>query len=453
MGVSFLIASSIGDERHPDGPSNGALGGGLSGFSRKLQEPFEGLEIGVCGAQARSMRWLFADCELDLGAHVLRRAGVAVRVEPQVFDLIRCLVEARGDLVAYDDLIARVWHGKIVSDATMASRISTARTALGDSGKRQAIIRTVPRRGVQLAVAVSEATASLAPAAAEPPDPTARQTIRYTPSTDGTAIAWAECGAGPPILRGGHWLGHLEHDWTSPVWRPLLDRLSAGRRLVRYDPRGTGLSDRRMNGATVEELADDMEAVADAAGLDRFPIFAASQSVPAALVLAARRPARVSRLVLLNGLVQGSTARGEADRTDAMVGMIKTGWAVPGSAFMRALATVFIPQATPEELESLVRMQAVSADAEVAAELRRTIGAIDVRRHLGRIQCPTLTIHFAGDQVQSPEQSRLIARSIRGAEFHLYESGNHVLVPSDPIWSTCLDAVDRFLAAESGDAP
>lgn len=352
------------------------------------------------------MRFTFAACELDLDAHVLLLAGDEVHVEPQVFDLIACLVKARGKLVSYDDLIAEVWNGRIVSDATMAARISMARKAISDDGKRQAVIRTVPRRGVQLAVPVTEVPdATQFALKTNRQDAKRNQIIRYATSMDGTGIAWAECGEGPALLRGGHWLGHLEHDWSSPVWRPLLDRLSSGRRLVRYDPRGTGLSDRQMNGASVEELADDMEAVADAAALETFPIYATSQSVPAALTLAARRPERVSRLVLLNGFIQGSTARGEIEKTETIVGMIRAGWGVPGSAFMRALATVFMPNSTQAELDSLMQMQTLSATADVAAELRRTIGRIDVRDCLEKVECPTLVMHFTGDQVQAPEQS------------------------------------------------
>lgn len=395
------------------------------------------------------MRYEFADCILDLDTYTLSRNGEDVHVEPQVFDLLSCLARASGALVSYDDLMSEVWNGRIVSDATLAARVSAARAAVGDDGKRQAVIRTVPRRGLQLVAQVQRmADAPQRNAAPSQSEPRPRQVIRYTTSRDGTGIAWAECGEGPPLLRGGHWLGHLEHDWSSPVWKPLLDRLSRGRRLIRYDPRGTGLSDRQMNGATVEELADDMEAVADAAGLDRFPIYAISQSVPVALTLAARRPERVSRLILLNGVVQGSTARGEPDKTETIVGMIRTGWGVPGSAFMRAIATVFMPGATPEEVESLMEMQALSATPSVAAELREIIGNVDVLHCLDKVECPALVMHCAGDQVQSPEQSKLIARSLRDAEFQLCDSQNHIVVPSDPIWGPCIDEFDRFLGEE-----
>jgi pimeloyl-ACP methyl ester carboxylesterase len=111
-----------------------------------------------------------------------------------------------------------------------------------------------------------------------------------------------------------------------------------------------------------------------------------------------------------------------------------------------------MPRSTPEEVESLVEMQALSASAEVAAELRRIIGDIDVTPCLEKVTCPTLVVSFTGDQVQSPEQSRQIARALPDAEFHLLDSPNHVLVPSDPVWGTCLDMVEHFLAAGREDA-
>ena len=421
------------------------------------------------------MRYRIGPCEIDLAAHILRRDGAEVHVEPQVFALLACLARAGGDLVSYDALMEEVWGGRIVSDATVAARISAARAALGDDGKRQAILRTVPRRGVQLRAALvaqeprdgdkspkappdapsdAPSDAGLGADAAAPAPALSRQIIRYTTSRDGTGIAWAECGAGPPLLRGGHWMSHLEHDWTSPVWRPLLDHLSNGRRLIRYDPRGTGLSDRSLNGAGVRQLVDDLEAVADAAGLDRFPIYATSQSVPVALAFAARHPDRVSRMVLLNGLVRGSTARGDATATETMVGMSRSGWALPGSPFMRAVATVFMPLSTPEEVDSLVEMQAASAAPDIAAAIRRMIGEIDVSDVLSKVVCPALVMHFDGDQVQAPAQSKLMARRLQDAQFQSFASPNHVLVPSDPVWPACLAAIDAFLDRETeGSGP
>jgi pimeloyl-ACP methyl ester carboxylesterase/DNA-binding winged helix-turn-helix (wHTH) protein len=393
------------------------------------------------------MRLFFSDCEIDLERHTLSRQGREVHVEPQVFDLIACVAKAGGALVTYDELIAEIWAGRIVSDATVAARISAARSAIGDDGKRQEVIRTIPRRGIQMVADVTELLKDVTSAEQDfQPNTRQRQSIRYTQSKDGIGIAWAKSGEGTPLLRAGHWMSHLEHDWTSTVWQPLLNRLSSNYSLVRYDPRGTGLSDRTLNSATVEELTDDLEAVADAAGLDKFPIFASSQSVPVALTFAARHPQRVTRLVLLNGLVKGSTARGEVDRTEALLAMIRTGWGEPQSAFMRALSTVFVPNATREEIESLMEMQAVSATGEIAAQLRQTIGAIDVSNYLSQVVCPTLIIHAKGDQVQSAEESRRLARALQDAEFVTLNSDNHILVPSDPTWVESLELIERFLS-------
>ena len=100
------------------------------------------------------MRFSFGDITLDADRHELVRGGVVRHVEPQVFDVLLMLVEADGELVRYEDLVNNVWNGRIVSDATIAARISSARSAVGDSGKAQKIIRTIVRRGVQLVVPV-----------------------------------------------------------------------------------------------------------------------------------------------------------------------------------------------------------------------------------------------------------------------------------------------------------
>lgn len=389
------------------------------------------------------MIYSFGSHILDTGAHVLISDDAEVHVEPQVFDLLALLVKRAPELVSYDDMIAEIWGGRIVSDATLAARISAARAAVGDDGKRQSVIRTHAKRGVQMVVPVAAGSGGgRAQAAASP---AVHQRIGYTSSADGTAIAWAETGEGPPLLRGAHWLNHLEYDWKSPVFGPLLDRLGRGRRLIRYDPRGTGMSERSLNGGSFENFVDDMEAVADAAGLERFSIYAISQSVPIAIAFAVRHPERVSRMILNNGLVRGELARGETDRLEAMLAMIRAGWGVPGSSFMQAMATVFMPLSTREELESLVQTQLVSASPDMAAELRRRIAEIDVSGILDKVVCPLLVTHASGDAVQSPEQSKLIAARARDARLTFADSPNHVICPSDPVWESCVASFENFL--------
>jgi len=102
------------------------------------------------------MKYRFSECELDVGARSVTRAGAPGRVEPQVFDLILYLIENRGRVVDKDELLARVWKGRLVSDATIASRINAARKALGDDGRAQRVIATAARSGFRFVAEVSE---------------------------------------------------------------------------------------------------------------------------------------------------------------------------------------------------------------------------------------------------------------------------------------------------------
>ena len=100
------------------------------------------------------MQYVFADCILDVRLRQLRRGGSPVDLQPQVFDLLVFLIENRDRVVSRDDLLAAIWGGRIVSESTLASRISAARSAIGDTGNDQRLIRTVPRKGVRFIVTV-----------------------------------------------------------------------------------------------------------------------------------------------------------------------------------------------------------------------------------------------------------------------------------------------------------
>jgi DNA-binding winged helix-turn-helix (wHTH) protein len=125
------------------------------------------------------MIYRFADCELDAGRVELRRGGRAVHVEPQVFEFLLALAERAGEVVDKDTLVARVWRGLAVSDATINARVSAARKAVGDDGARQAVIRTAHRRGFALVADVSrvakgQAEGASGPAQAAPSHPDIR---------------------------------------------------------------------------------------------------------------------------------------------------------------------------------------------------------------------------------------------------------------------------------------
>ena len=132
----------------------------------------------------------------------------------------------------------------------------------------------------------------------------ARQRIRFCRSADGTGLAYAISGSGPPIVKTANWMGHLELDWQIPIWPHWFDTLSEGRTLVRYDQRGNGLSDWNTTFSFAAYVAD-LEAVVDAAGVERFDLFGVSQGAAVAIAYAAAHPERVRRMILFGGFAQG----------------------------------------------------------------------------------------------------------------------------------------------------
>ncbi len=394
------------------------------------------------------MIYLFADCRLDTSRHVLARAGAPVHVEPQVFELLVVLAGAGGDVVSKEDLIERVWGGLNVSDATISARINAARKAVGDDGKTQSIIRTVPKRGFQLAAPLR--TESPAPAA-DQAEGGEKPATRFTRSFDGALIAHAHHGNGPPLVRVSHWLSHLELDWESPVWRPLLDRLGQNFTLCRYDQRGTGLSTRDSTGLTLDSFVRDLKAVADANGLDRFPIFAVSQAVPVAIRFAALYPERVSRMVLYGGYAVGRVYRdageGQVDE-ETLLGLIRAGWGRENTAFLSAFTALFMPDGTPEQVASFVKIQNESISPQSAALLRTAVDRFVVEDDLEKVQAPVMVLHANRDAIHPMSQGQLLAARLPNAQFIMLESRNHAPLPQDASWNTLVDTIIRFCRQE-----
>jgi DNA-binding winged helix-turn-helix (wHTH) protein/alpha-beta hydrolase superfamily lysophospholipase len=392
------------------------------------------------------MNYQFANCSIDPERHAFLRDGIPIHVEPQVFELLLMLVEKQGRLVTKDELVETVWRGLSVSDATISARINSARKAVGDTGREQAIIKTVHGRGFQLIAEVnsSQETATHPPA----PDRVGAQTIRFTRSSHNAKIAYAKSGEGPPLVRVAHWLSHLELDRNSPVWRPLIEVLESNHTLYRYDQRGTGLSSRNLDGADLDAFADDLKTVADANNLDSFPIFAASQAVPVAIRFAQQHPQRVTGLVLYGGYAKGRALR-DASRDDidegTILGLIKAGWGKADSPFVNAFSSLFVPDATTEQMASFVKMQTETISPENAARLRQIIDRFDVTDILHSISTPTLVIHAISDAVQPIEQGRILASEIPDAKYVSLESRNHVPLPQEKSWVQMMHEVRSFL--------
>ena len=132
------------------------------------------------------MRYLFADCALDTARRELRRGADLIAVEPQVFDLLEYLIRNRERVVSKDDLVSAIWHGRIVSESALATRINAARSAIGDSGDQQRLIKTLPRKGIRFVGAVGEKQKS--EAAATKPDAEAEKAALTLPDKPSIAV-------------------------------------------------------------------------------------------------------------------------------------------------------------------------------------------------------------------------------------------------------------------------
>ena len=161
------------------------------------------------------MRFLFSDFTIDADRRELARAGEAVHVEPQVFDLILHLVRNHDRVVSKDELLANVWGGRIVSESTLTTRINAARRALGDSGEQQQFIKTIPRRGLRFVGEVRNDEPAPPQAA---PFAVPSQEVTFCRATDGVNLAVATSGKGLPVVKVANWFNHIEFDWQSPVW-------------------------------------------------------------------------------------------------------------------------------------------------------------------------------------------------------------------------------------------
>ncbi len=276
------------------------------------------------------------------------------------------------------------------------------------------------------------------------------QEIRFCKSFDGTRIAYAVTGKGPPILRAPHWLTHLEYEWQSPIWHPWIEAFSREYTLVRMDERGCGLSDRNVDDFSFDAFVHDLEAVADAAQLGRFTLFGHSQGGAFAIRYAARHPERVERLILLGSYLRGflrfpGLAPERIAELEAQLKLIEVGWGREDESYRQMFASQFMPGATLEQLRSMSALQKASSSAQNAVRILRTVFALDVVKDARLVRCPTLVLHARSDMRVPYEQGRLIAAEIAGARFVTLATNNHILLSQEPAFRQFFDELRAFV--------
>ena len=278
--------------------------------------------------------------------------------------------------------------------------------------------------------------------------------VLFSTTPDAVRIAYSVTGEGPPLVKAASWLTHLEYDLESPVWRHLITSLVPDYRFVRYDARGSGLSDRHPEELSLEAWVRDLETVVDELKLDRFLLLGVSQGGAVAVSYAARHPQRVSHLILFGAYARGASERGPEQRAavDALTTLAEQGWGHPESAFSRTFSTRLAPGGTPDQQRWLTDLQRVSTDAASAARYMRAMGAINVVDLLPQIEMPTLVLHARQEQQVPFEEGRILAAGIAGARLVPLDSLNHLLLEDEPAWSRLRDEVRAFIGAPPFDS-
>ncbi|HET6469654.1 MAG TPA: alpha/beta fold hydrolase, partial [Geminicoccaceae bacterium] len=275
------------------------------------------------------------------------------------------------------------------------------------------------------------------------------QVIRFCRSADGVRIAYACVGQGPPLVKTGNWMTHLEKDFESPIWRHLYLGLAREHTLVRYDARSNGLSDWEVEEISFESMVRDLEAVVDAAGVPRFALLGISQGCAVSVAYATRHPERVTHLVLYGGYTKGwkRRARSDAEREQdaAMLTLMRLGWGQENPAFRQIFTSQFLPEGTKEQADWFNELQRVSTSPENAVRNFLAAGEVDVTDLLPKVAAPTLVMHARGDARVPFDAGRQLAAGIPGARFVPLQSRNHLILEDEPAFARFLEELTSFL--------
>lgn len=268
--------------------------------------------------------------------------------------------------------------------------------------------------------------------------------IKYAKS-GGVHVAYQVVGEGKPdLVVVWGLMSHLELFWQIPTYVHFFKRLASFSRLIMFDKRGSGLSDRVGATPLLEERMDDIRAVMDAVGSERATIFGESEGVPLSLLFAATHPQRTTALVLYGSLVRAIRDATfphayEKDEFDQIVEEFASAWGTGASV------TAFAPSLSsdPQAVQEAARFERLAFSPGALIDLARMIQRIDIRPILPSIQAPTLILHRAEDQVVPVEQARYLATHIPGARYVELRGSDHT--PTEGDADAVLDQVQEFL--------
>lgn len=257
------------------------------------------------------------------------------------------------------------------------------------------------------------------------------------------SVAYQVFGSGPiDLVFAPGFISHLEHEWEEPRWAKFMNDLGSFARLIKFDKRGTGLSDRLGGLSNMAERIDDIRAVMDAAGSARAVLMGISEGGAMCQLFAATYPDRVSKLILLSSYTNASSAVPELKNNVVSPDQIRRIWGT--GAMLPMYAPNFAKD--PAFCEWWAKFERLSASPSSAIELRKINAAFDVTPILPSIQAPTLILHRTGDVRIRVQSAREVAQVIPGARLIELPGEDHFVWLDDT--GRVIDEIRRFVGGE-----
>lgn len=415
----------------------------------------------------------FGGFRLDAGERLLFDGAKYVALPPKVFDTLLMFVENAGRVLGKEKMLAEIWDDSFVEENNLAQNISVLRRVLNETADVK-YIETVPKYGYRFVAAVdvgdpetvmtevfedtrarvfvvdsdlAEIAAEFQPAESEP-----LSLSKFLPETNyvqngDVNIAYQVVGTGTTdIVFVMGWVSHLEYFWKHHLFASFLNRLASFSRLILFDKRGTGLSDRvPLHGLpTLEQRMEDVHAVMDAVGSERAVLVGVSEGGPMCSLFAATYPERTSALVMI-----GTYAKRIKDddypwapteeQREAFFELMRTDWGKPVGIDERAPSMA----ADPEFRDWWATYLRMGASPGAAVALTKMNAEIDVRGVLPSVRVPTLVIHRSGDMCLKVEEGRFVASQIPGAKYVELGGIDHLPFVGDQ--DEILDEIEEFV--------
>lgn len=368
----------------------------------------------------------FSGFRLDTVERRLFQAAQEILLPPKTFDLLLLLASHPGKILTRESIYQVLWPDVFVDDHALSVQIAELRKAMGDSPKNPALIETRPRRGYRF---LPEVSVEERPAETAAPSSFVEPPTQYAQSGDYN-IAYQVLGEGPiDLVFVMGWVSHLEYFWREKHFRKFLQRLAEFSRLILFDKRGTGLSDRvppRLL-PTLEERMDDVRAVMQAVGSERAAILGVSEGGPMSALFAATYPEKTLGLAMI-----GSYARRlrdhdypwgpTAEEREAYLQQIRESWGGPIGIEERAPSLAQDPEFR-QWWATYLRMGVSPGGAEA---LTRMNASIDVRAILPSVRVPTLVLHRKDDRTLLAAEGRYLASLIPQARYEEVPGADHL---------------------------